>query len=307
MGRIINAESHLRDLLSDGQDYYIGFGIDQITEIGKDHLDLNDLINGKTGSFTVSGKKGPLKENVKGKFVRKQPERKETIEKHIEYYSNYHGKIIEYDREFHIWEKEMAHRFELKLYRHMSPQQEMIIHFPLFNMVDDETHFLRAKAAMNICVILGGYYMIYDSKFEPALRITQHLGRKVLQSGIGTMAEKIDEIKDRLIRGDYGSDNGGNSYRFAVLEDYNASDIADGIGGFNEYLRFEFEQDDIVILENLRSGNATYVFRLSLFDKDFVLDKQTARNHKSFLDRVVHHNVAEWERMIGRYLKRKAA
>lgn len=104
--------------------------------------------------------------------------------------------MIEYDREFHIWEKEMAHRFELKLYRHVSPQQEMIIHFPLFSKIDGEIHFLRAKAAMNICDILGGYYMLYDSKFKPVLRITQHLGRKVLQSGIGTMAEKMEEIKD---------------------------------------------------------------------------------------------------------------
>ncbi|WP_343533950.1 hypothetical protein [Pedobacter sp.] len=306
MGRIINAESHLKDLLVENVKYYIGFGLNTLTDEGKNHIDLNDLISGKIREFIVSGKKGPLRENVKGKFVRKQPERKETIEKHIEYYSHYHGKIISYDREFHVWEKELSHKFELKLYRHISPQGEVIIHFPLFTMVSEENHFLRAKSAMNISVILGQYFQIYNEKFEPVVKITARLNKKILEQGVGRLEDKIEEIKERIVNGDYNATDGsGNSYRFAILQDYSFSDIFDGIGGFNEYLQFEFKDDNVIILENLRTGNATYIFDYSKFDRKFVLDKQNAKSHPAYLDRVVHTNVDEWERSMVKYLKKK--
>ena len=307
MGRIINAESHLKNLLKDGTKYYIGFGLSTLTEDGKIHIKLNELINSKITDFVVSGKKGPLIENVKGKFIRSQPESKETIEKHIEYYSTYHAREISYDRDFHIWKKELLHKFELRLYKSTSPQGEIIIHFPIFEMKNTANHFLKAKAAMNICHILGEYFQLFDIDFEPIMKITEHLSRKVLQPGIGRVEDKVQEVKERILNGEYkNGDSEGNSYRFALLQDYKISDIIDGEGGFNEYLIFEFASNDIVVLENLKSGNATFIFKLSKFDRNYILDKQSAKEHPSFLERVIHHNVKDWENTISKYLTNKS-
>lgn len=95
----------------------------------------------------------------------------------------------------------------------------------------------------------------------------------------------------------------GNSYRFALLKDKITSDVTMGLGGFNDYLQFEYEHSDLMILENLKSGNATYVFRLSKFDRNKILDKQSAQKEASFLDRVVHDNVKVWERKLNKYFK----
>lgn len=304
MGRVINPKRHLRDLLKDGQSYYIGFGVKNLTTEGVNNSDLRELIKGNIKDLLVRGPKGPLKENIHGKLVRKQPERKIEVEKHIKY-TRKDGTKVEYDRKFNIWEKEHLPGHQLVLYKATSPQSEIILHFPKFVMNTSDDSYLKEKLAMNICFALGGYYQLYDERFEPVIRTTATLNRKILERGIGNVSDKLEDIKERLSDGAFERDDSGNSYRFAVLQDFNITDIYDGIGGFNEYFQFEYADDDIVILENLRTGNATFIFKLSLFDRGQAFDKQMAKRHKSFLERVVHHNATEWEAVLLKYLKKK--
>lgn len=303
--RIINAKSQLEPLLKPGESYLIGFGVKALTTEGIHYRDLTELIKGSISDILLMGRKGPLKENINGKYVRKQPENKEQVSKHIKY-TRKDGRLIEYDRTFDMWEKELLHKFNLKLYKGISPQGENILFFG--NMMydpDDKLGLLKAKAAMNIAIYLGQYFQVYDENLEPILKISGTFSRKVLSKGVGTIKEKLENIKESFFGDGRVEDNSGNSYRFSVLKDYNITEIYDGEGGFNEYFHFEFANDNIVILENLRSGNATFIFDLSKYDKNMVLDKTTAQNHKSFLRRVIHHNLEKWKTTLSGFLKEK--
>ncbi len=303
--RIINAKPQLEPLLKPGESYLIGFGVKSLTTEGIHYRDLTELIKGSISDILIMGKKGPLKENIVGKYVRKQPENKEQVSKHIKY-TRKDGRLIEYDRIFDMWEKELLHKFNLKLYKGVSPQGETILFFG--NMKydpDDKLGLLKAKAAMNIAMYLGNFFQVYDEKLEPKLKISGTFARKVLSKGFGTIREKLESIKESYFGDGSVVDNTGNSYRFSVLKDYEITDIYNGEGGFNEYLHFEFAKDNIVILENLRSGNATFIFDLSQYDKSIVLDKTTAQNHKSFKGRIIHHNIDKWKTILSGFLKEK--
>lgn len=302
--RIINAKPHLSSLLKEGDTFIIGFGVKSLTTDGIHYRDLGELIKGNISELIVMGKKGPLRENTAGKFVRKQPENKEHILKHIKY-TRRDGTRVEYDRVFHVWEKELLHKFGLKLYKGLSPQDEVILHLGEMKYYDQPEDLLRAKAAMNIAIVLGGYFQIYNQKLEPIINITGTFDRKVLSRGEGSVENKLDDIKERFFGDGEAVDNSGDSYRFSILKNYEITDIYDGEGGFNEYFHFEFANDDIVILENLRSGNATYIFNLSKYDKSKPLNKTTARKHASFKDRVIHHNIEHWKSILSKHLKEK--
>lgn len=305
MSRVINALPHLEGVLRNGDKFKIGFGVKSLSTEGIHYRDLNELIKGNINELLVRGKKGPLKENIQGKFVRKQPEYKKVINKHIEY-TRKDGVFIQYDRDFEVWEKELLHKFGLKLKRGTSPQEETILYFDEM-VFDSKDHMLlyRAKSAMNICIILGGYFQIYDHKLEPIMKITATLDRKILLKGTGNVKSKLEDLKKEFFTENSKLDNSGNSYRFSVLQEFNVTDIYNGEGGFNEYFHFEFSEDNIVILENLRSGNATYIFDLKKYDKNFALDKTSAKKHPAFLTRLIHHNLDNWRSVLLSYLKKK--
>ncbi|WP_146060584.1 hypothetical protein [Sphingobacterium lactis] len=305
MGRIINSLPHLEGVLRNGDKFKVGFGVKSLSTEGIHYRDLNELIKGNINELLVRGKKGPLRENIHGKFVRKQPENKKVINKHIEY-TRKDGVFIQYDRDFEVWEKELLHKFGLKLKRGTSPQEEVILYFDemVFDS-NDNTLLYKAKSAMNICIILGGYFQIYDDKLEPIMKITATLNRKILSKGTGNVQSKLEDLKKEFFGNGIKSDNTGNSYRFSVLQEFNVTDIYNGEGGFNEYFHFEFSNDNIVILENLRSGNATYIFDLKKYDKNFALDKTNAKRHPAFLARIIHHNLENWRTVLLTYLKKK--
>jgi len=294
MNRILNPSKYLQGIVEDGKPFYIGFGIKELTTLGKNYPDLKSLVDQKQSSIIVTGKKSYLKENTKGKWVRKQPEQKETIWKHIHYYSKRFEKEIDYDREFHIWEKTILHQYNLALEAAKTPQGEVVLHFPIFKMNDTEEFFLKVGAAMNMSIALGSYFMIYDSHFEPIIPVTKIEHRKILGSGNLSIAEKLEIIKQEFITQGNSDTSNGNSYRFALLKEEEPTDVTMGLGGFNEYLMFEYPKDDLIILENLKTGNATFLFTLSKFQKDKELNKQIASKDPAFLKRIIHNNLDDW-------------
>ncbi|MDX3916327.1 MAG: hypothetical protein QHC79_22495 [Pseudosphingobacterium sp.] len=303
MNRIINASKYLKGVVRDKRVFYIGFGIKSLTEIGAGNIEIKNLLSGKSTEVLLTGKKGLLKENTVGKFVRKQPEEKITIEKHIKYYHKKWEKIIEYDREYNVWAKTLLHKYNLTLEKAKTPQGETVLHFPIMKMIDNDVLYQKACSAMNLSILLGSYFMLYDSKFEPIIPVTKYEQRKILPPGSYSLAEKLEIIKENLTSSNNVDISEGNSYRFAVLKQKGVSEVTMGLGGFNEYLMFEFEEQDLIILENLKSGNATFVFRMSKFDKKRELNKQTAYKDPAFLERIIHDNQEEWTRKLDKYFK----
>ena len=302
MKRIINPSKYLRGIVEEGAPYYVGFGIKDLTDLGKTHPGIQDLINGVKSSVVVTGKRGPLRDNTVGKYVRKKPEVKTSIWKHIEYYSNKWEKWISYDREYNIWEKELLHKFNLELSLVRTPQNELIFIFPVFIMNNTEQHYLLAGAAMNMACALSNYHMMYDTGFEPILPVTKYKDTSLLPAGVvdRPVSEKMEIIEQNLHTDDE-FESTGNSERFAVLKEHEPVDITIGRGGFDGYLAFEFPNRNLIVLENLSSGNATYVFKLSDFDMNKGLDKQNAVKDKAFVKRIVHENISYWKSQLGRF------
>lgn len=295
MNRVINSAKYLKEIVRLNQPYYIGFGIENLTDIGKENSDLNDIISGRIGSAILRGKSGALKENTHGKFVRKEPWVKISKTIFIDYFNNYFGKQISYDREFNVWEKELLHRYNLPLFRAITPQNETILHFPIQTYIDTEEHYMLATVSMNIAIQLGRYYLLFDENYEPIIPVSKYKNRSILPSGeYSSVIEKMEAIEAELLNNSNFTTAGkGNSYRFALLKEKKPNEVTAGVGGFNDYLMFEFLEHDLMILENLKSGNATYIFRLSDFDKELQLNKSTARTIPSFKERVVHENMDE--------------
>lgn len=304
MNRVLNSSKYLKGIVDDGKTFYIGFGIKNLTELGKTHPGMQNLIKGIITSILITGKKGALKENTHGKIARAQPEKKESIWKHIHYYSKRFEKDIDYDREFHIWEKVILHKYSLALEAARTPQDEIVLHFPAMIMKDAEDIFLRAGAAMNMSIALGSYFMIYDNRFEPIVPVTKFEPKRILSSGIATVEEKLETVERELQLNRTTEGSEGNSYRFAMLKEMSPSDVTMGIGGFNEYLMFEYPKDDLMILENLKTGNATFLFKLSGFDKAKEINKQNAAADPAFLKRIVHNNLEDWSKQFSAYFKR---
>lgn len=302
MKRIYNPSKYLKGVVGPETPYYVGFGIKDLTELGKNHPGIQDLIKGVKSSVLVTGKRGPLRENTAGKYIRKKPEAKTSIWKHIEYYSFKWEKWISYDREYNIWEKELLHQFNLELSVVRTPQGELLFVFPMFLMEDSDHHYLRAGEAMNMACALSDYHMMYDTGYEPILRITKYKDKSLLPAGVmdRPVQEKLETIQQNIpTDGEFEST--GNSERFAVLKDQEPADVTIGRGGFDGYLAFEFPDKNIIVFENLNSGNATYVFKRSEFDMDKELDKQKAVHDRAFLKRIVHENIPYWKSQLGRF------
>jgi hypothetical protein len=156
-----------------------------------------------------------------------------------------------------------------------------------------------------MAISLGSYYMIYDNMFEPILPVTKVEPRKMLSSGNLTIEEKLEIVDKEYVDHGQEGDLGGNSYRFAMLKEKKPSDVTIGLGGFNEYLMFEYEDEDLVIFENLRTGNATYLFRRSGFDANAQLNKQNAKSVPGFLKRIVHNNIEGWHKQFSSSFQRR--
>jgi hypothetical protein len=306
MNRIINAKPHLENLLKEEDQYYVGFGVRNLTTDGIHYRDLQELIKGNIEELTVMGSKSPLKENVHGKWIRKEPEEKESVITHIDYV-NKHGTRVKYDRTYSRWIKVILHKYKLALRKVVTPQNEVILHFPMFLFKNENEHYLYAKAAINISLYLGGYYQIYDKNFEPVVPLTAALQRKILDKGSGrSVEEKLEVLRELVFNdSDKNDENSGNSYRFAVLKEFKITDVYSGIGGFNEYFQFEFADDDILIFENLRVGNATYICKLPTFNALAGLDKQNIKTQEGFITWVRHTNLEKWRSELEKFLKAK--
>ncbi len=302
VNRVINPSKYLKGIVDDGKTFYIGMGVQSLTEIGKNHPNLSQLIKGEMSSVLIKGKGGVLKENTFGKFVRKKPERKERIWKHIHYYSKRFEKEIDYNREYYVWEKELLHKYNMVLERASTPQGEIILHFPAFIMDDNYNLYLKVGAAMNMAIVLGSYYMIYDNMFEPIIPVTKVEDRKILSSGNLTLAQKLDFLDKNYVEHDGEIDLKGNSYRFAMLKEKRPSDVTIGLGGFNEYVIFEYANDNLLIFENLKSGNAPFLFKRDGFNNDVAqLNKQNAKSNPYFLKRIVHDKMESWHNKLSKF------
>lgn len=75
-----------------------------------------------------------------------------------------------------------------------------------------------------------------------------------------------------------------------------------GVGGFNDYLAYEFAELGIVVLESIRIGNAIYIFGQD-WETVAQLSKGEIISGGLHLERIVHRG--NWRRRLSRFLTRR--
>lgn len=303
MLRIINAEARLKDLVKDGDLFCIGFGIATLTPLAQSFSWIQDLVSKTESSRVATGKSGVLRQNTEGKKVRKQPENKVSSWRHIRYFNRKLNRFIEYDREYVVWEKETIEGFQLVLTSGITPQQEIVFYFPMLCMSTDLETLSRIKDAMNMSLSLSSYYFLFNRDLDPIVHIDKVESRYILPSANLSVLEKLQLIEDDLIDSAVeGKEEKGRSDRFFILKEKAPSEVTMGLGGFDDYFMFEYRSHNLMVLENIKTGNATYIFSLLEFDKSKELNKQLALTDPSFRKRLIH-TAGDWSRQLDDFFK----
>lgn len=135
---------------------------------------------------------------------------------------------------------------------------------------------------------------------------------KTLDFDVLPKGQLSDDSIDLLIEGARRSlpkeeDVTAYSKRLKVIQEYNPEVIAKGPNGFFGYIVFEFKELEIVLLESMYMGNATYVFDIRNYENIIAKNKQDVLNNNLALRRFFHYN--NWEDSIRAYLavNKKAA
>lgn len=298
--RILNSNKHLISYLKENEEFHIGLLFEdfiksqELAKYGFPQIfkDNNIVIPNPKGSAT--------KANVKGKFVRKQPEEKETKKVHIKY-KRKDGSSVEFDRNYHVYVKELLHKFNIGIEFHTNEhgQQVVVSNKLIYN--DEPTTIQKNTQVINMYCEIFGDFEIFSTKLEPAIHFNKRFELELLPKGTFTdkSMEEVLEISKHYSKNE--TEHGAFQKRLHTLKEFEPDIRGKGPAGFWGYIVFGFTDLNIVILETMYSDNATYVFKMDDYENDIIQDKQQAIKNKQLLRRFYHYD--NWETQISSYIE----
>ena len=298
--RIQNADKYLSALLAEGDEFFVALPFAEYAKSANlKAYGLKD--NFSSGlSITPKGIGSVSKANVSGKFVRKQPEEKTTRRVRIMYTRKKDGASIDYMRDFNVYVKVLQHQYNLTLEFSVSPDGEPMVTSPRLKFEKTPASTMKNTHAINMFLELFGAFEIYTDQLRPALHITKRYefpilppgelndeGKAVLLEGVRRVVRDEQEVKEFTERLD-------------VINSFHPAEVGDGPAGFRGYIVFEFPRKDVVVVESMWSGNATYIFSLDSYKNLIAKNKQEVLNQRLHKKRIVHND--NWESKIRTYL-----
>ena len=287
--RILNSSKYLSAFLDEGEAFYVGILYEDY--INSPYLDKyglpKDFVDDAT--FIPKARKSASKNNVNGKFVRKQPEEKVTNTKHIEYTTK-DGTHVSYYRDFHIYAKVLLHKYNMQ--------------FTFKTNIHGQKIVVSSTPLVYINCEIFNDFEIFTSKLEPAIHFNKRFDMELLPKGTLNEAENFDEVV--RISSHYVKDNQEQKAfqkRLHILKEYEPDIRGKGPNNFFGYIVFGFSNLDIILLETMYSENATYVFKLSDYETNIIRDKQSVQREKLMIERFYHD--ANWETRIRRFLNKR--
>jgi len=240
------------------------------------------------------------KANSNGKYGRKQPEEFEEIIRRIDYVRKKDKVRIKYDRTYKIYKKVLIHQFKSKLYFVINKHGEQLVVSKRLKF--DELDSVESTHIANMFYEIFNEFEVYDKDLNPAIHFNTKFDNLILPSGTldENSFEELVEINKRFTKDE--EKQKAFQKRLQILKSYNPDIRGKGPAGFLGYLVFGFSDVDIVILENMYSGNATYVFTTKNFENNIISDKQTVLNQKLNEKRFFHDN--NWEKKISIYMEK---
>lgn len=300
--RIRGIDKHLQFYLTENSDYYLGLLFEDYLKstlldkyrLPKEFPENSSVVPLPKGSVTRA--------NQKGKFVRKQPEEKEIVSRHIDYIRKSDGYRVEYDRTYNIYKKVLLHKFNTGLYFIVNEHDQKLVASEKLNY--SQNYSLKGTHIANIFNEIFNDFEVFDKDLNPAIHFNTRFEEIILPSGSLKNDDNFNdliEIGGRFAKNE--DEHKAYQKRLQILKEYNPDIRGKGSNGFYGYIVFGFSDLDIVILETMYAGNATYVFSTKNFENNIIKDKQTVLNNKLHEDRFFHHD--NWELKLRRFMDKK--
>ncbi len=299
--RILKSERYLSQLLNEGDEFYVALGYEEVAKAaliaayGLPKVFQNDL-------SLIPKNRGPVtKVNVNGKFVRKMPE--EKTEKSVQIrYTTKKGTKVDYVRIFHVYVKELQHKFNVGFSTATNVHAQNLLISPLltYNSVDGNLN-IKNTHAINLFLEIFGAFEIYTKNLEPALAFNKDFTFDILPKGTFE-DEDVDHLVDgarRILK----NDDIAKAFqkRLFKIKSYSPEIIGKGPRGFFGYIVFGFPNKNIVLLESMYNQNATYVIDYAKYESILPMDKQQIIKERLSKKRIYHYD--NWERSIEQLLQ----
>lgn len=297
--RVRKSELHLSPYIKKGSKFRVGVSCSGISPIQAEQAGFSSPIKtgeavllspllGKISDFNANGKNGAPKKGLpKEKFI---VEYSTDVK---DWHGNYHHVMVSQHRERYQRDKIQGPNEELFVFKNTKGDQQIVSKEMIFGANPQlEVHII------NLLLEAFGDFSVYDSNANCIISapITR-VGWKLLPAGNwSTIKKNIISIINKT-RPNYTKVLEG---RLEFLNGFSPATIAVGVGGFGDYLAFEFPAKGLCVLESIRPLNATYVFQkkwqvFSQLTKQQIISQGLAKN------RLLH--TESWEQQISKLLK----
>ena len=297
--RIIRSETILSELITLGETFRVGLPFDKELLANADlkKFGLSDTF--KENESQVPKAAGPrTRTNLKGLIVRKQPEEKEEVKKHIEYRRKKDRSLVKYDRIFNIYKKELLDKLNLGLtFMKDDEGNEFIVSEPLI-FDDDYASNKKSTHVINMFLEVFKNYEILRENLEYYIKAEMNFESEILPAGNLSDPRNFAEFVEIAERHLKEEDREPLINRLNVFKEFGP--IFRKGRGYNGYIALVFEDKGIVAAESIKRDNATYFFKLEDYEDNIMKDKQEVISGKLMLKRCFHTD--EWEKSVRRFL-----
>ena len=251
----------------------------------------------KVGITILPKVKGPISDyNANGKYIVHEDKPKETVY-HTILHRDWHGNYGFADMPYERYPRTFipAPNIELTII-----EIEGKLFISTIGLDNNEQNAEQIKHCINLFLELFGICELYDKSLTPIVKNVplKRVNWQILPEGeypwqhIAKLAGGIGSLRD----------NQGKleRYRIESILSYKPDEMYYGTGGFYGYLVFIFKKKNLVIMENIKYGNATYVFEGN-WKKFSQMTKAEIIQEKLMKDRLRHNKY--WKYQLGKVIK----
>ncbi|MCF2491694.1 hypothetical protein [Dyadobacter sp. CY347] len=297
--RIIRSENILSELVTFGETFRIGLPYEDVVKNADlKKFGISDVFKENEAQTPIPA--GPrTKANLKGMYVRQQPEVKEETLRHIKYKKK-NGTKVEFDRIYNMYKKILLDRLNVS-FKFMKDEDG--IEFIVSDVLVFNDEFANSKKnthIINLFLEVFGNYEVIRENLSYFIKTDAPFEREVLPSGERLDDRNFHEFIEFAERSIKERDRKPLIERANVMKEF--APIVRKAPGLNGYLAFIFEEKGIVAAESIRENNATYFFKLQDYEDNLMKDKQEVLNNKLMLKRFYHSQDDRWEKKIRKFL-----
>ncbi|MCC2624918.1 MAG: hypothetical protein K0R14_791 [Burkholderiales bacterium] len=199
-----------------------------------------------------------------------------------------------------IWHRDYIQPPEINLQIIEGMDNKKFISSPLFEYIPDSTSSILHIA--NLFLEIFGMCDILNNDKSPTIKSKLHnLNFTILPPGESPFDRRYQEEFARRYNLSEAQKQ-LNIQRSEILSRYKPQNIYQGLGGYSGYFISEYTDKRLLIVENFRYGNATYVFNDTYESINFEgLTKKKIIDEKLHKERLIH--TKGWENKIAEYLE----